>query len=172
MDALGKAQKIRLLILDVDGVMTDGKVVYTDSGQELKFFDSRDGHGLKMLMRTGVDVAIITGRLSQAVAHRADNLGIATVYQKALNKIEPYNEIAAQKGLADDEICAMGDDLPDLPVLRRAGLAVAVPDAVDAVRQLADYTTRHSGGNGAVREVCEIIMKAQGTWQTVTARYY
>ncbi len=172
MDIQDKAKKIRMLILDVDGVLTDGKVVYSDTGQELKFFDSRDGHGIKMLMRTGVDVAIITGRQSQAVAHRAENLGIATVYQKALKKMEPFIEIAAQKGLADAEICAVGDDLPDLPVLRRAGLAVAVPDAVDEVRLLADHTTRHAGGSGAVREVCEIIMRAQGTWQTVTDRYY
>jgi len=171
MDLLEKAKQIRLLILDVDGVMTDGKIVYTDSGKELKFFDSRDGHGIKMLMRTGVDVAIITGRISPAVEHRAANLGISLVYQKALNKIDAFNEIAARKSLSDSEICVVGDDLPDLPVLRRAGLAVAVPDAVDGVRLAADYTTRHSGGNGAVREICELIMTAQGTWQTVTARY-
>ena len=171
MDVQEKAKKIRLLILDVDGVMTDGKIVYTDSGQELKFFDSRDGHGIKMLMRTGVDVAIITGRISPAVEHRAANLGISMVYQKAINKIDAFKEIAARKCFSDAEICVVGDDLPDLPVLRRAGLSVAVPGAVDEVRRLADYTTRHSGGSGAVREICEIIMKAQGAWQTATARY-
>jgi 3-deoxy-D-manno-octulosonate 8-phosphate phosphatase (KDO 8-P phosphatase) len=172
MDITKKAKNIKLLILDVDGVMTDGKVVYSDSGEELKFFDSRDGHGIKMLMRTGVQVAIITGRLSKAVEHRAANLGIAIVYQKALNKIEAYEEILAQNSLADQDICAVGDDLPDAPLLRRSGLAVAVPGAVDEVRMLAHYTTRHAGGDGAVREVCDMIMKAQGTWQAVTARYY
>jgi len=172
MDITQKAQLIKLLILDVDGVMTDGKVVYSDSGEELKFFDSRDGHGIKMLMRTGIDVAIITGRMSKAVEHRAANLDIGMVYQKALNKLEAYEEIVARKCLSDQEICAVGDDLPDVPLLRRAGFAVAVPDAVDEVKSLADYTTRRSGGNGAVREVCDLIMKAQRTWQTVTSRYY
>lgn len=172
MDILEKATRIRLLILDVDGVMTDGKVVYDDSGRELKFFDSRDGHGIKMLLRTGVDAAIITGRMSPAVEHRASNLGIALVYQKALIKIDAFNDVAARTGYRDDEICVMGDDLPDLPIMRRAGLSVAVPDAVDEVRVAADYTTRHTGGSGAVREVCELLMKAQGTWQSVTARYY
>ncbi len=172
MDITQKAQLVKLLILDVDGVMTDGKVVYTDSGEELKFFDSRDGHGIKMLMRTGIEVAIITGRISKAVEHRAANLGIAMVYQKALNKIEAYEEIAALKSLADTEICAIGDDLPDIPLLRRAGLAVAVPGAVDEVRLSAHYTTRHAGGDGAVREVCDLIMKAQGSWQAVISRYY
>ena len=114
MDVTHKAKKIKLLILDVDGVMTDGKVVYTDSGEELKFFDSRDGHGLKMLMRTGIDVAIITGRMSKAVEHRAANLGIEMVYQKALNKIEAYEEIIARKSLAEEDICTVGDDLPDV----------------------------------------------------------
>jgi 3-deoxy-D-manno-octulosonate 8-phosphate phosphatase (KDO 8-P phosphatase) len=172
MDIAQKAQLVKMLILDVDGVMTDGKVVYTDSGDELKFFDSRDGHGIKMLMRTGIEVAIITGRISKAVEHRAANLGIAMVYQKAINKIEAYEEIAAMKSLADQDICVMGDDLPDIPLLRRAGLAVAVPGAVDEVRLLAHYTTRHDGGDGAVREVCDLIMKAKQTWQDVTSRYY
>jgi 3-deoxy-D-manno-octulosonate 8-phosphate phosphatase (KDO 8-P phosphatase) len=172
MDITQKAQKIKLLILDVDGVMTDGRIVYSDSGEELKFFDSRDGHGIKMLMRTGIDIAIITGRLSKAVEHRAANLGIEMVYQKALNKIEPYEEIIARKSLADHDICSIGDDLPDVPLLRRSGFAVAVPGAVDEVRLAAHYTTRHAGGAGAVREVCDMIMKAQGTWLSVTARYY
>ena len=114
MDITQKAKKIKLLILDVDGVMTDGKIVYSDSGEELKFFDSRDGHGLKMLMRTGIDVAIITGRMSKAVEHRAANLDIGMVYQKALNKLEAYEEIVARKCLSDQEICAVGDDLPDV----------------------------------------------------------
>jgi 3-deoxy-D-manno-octulosonate 8-phosphate phosphatase (KDO 8-P phosphatase) len=110
--------------------------------------------------------------MSKAVDHRAANLGIDMVYQKALNKIEAYEEIIARKNLADQEICTVGDDLPDVPLLRRSGLAVAVPGAVDEVRLLAHYTTRHAGGDGAVREVCDMIMKAQGTWQAVTSRYY
>ena len=172
MTVAEKAKRIKLLVLDVDGVMTDGRIVYSDSGEELKFFDSRDGHGIKLLKRAGVEVAIITGRASRAVEHRASNLGIQFVYQKALNKIDAFNELASRTGTADEAICTMGDDLPDLPVMHRSGLAVAVPDAVEEVRAAADYTTARPGGSGAVREVCELIMKAQGTWREVTARYY
>lgn len=172
MDITEKARKIKLLILDVDGVLTDGRVVYCDDGRELKFFDSRDGHGMRMLMRTGVDVAIITGRVSKAVELRAADLGIATVYQKALDKTKAYEEIVAGRGLSDGHVCAVGDDLPDLPLMRRAGLAIAVPAAVDEVKREADYVTRQPGGAGAVREICTLIMQAQGTWQSVTARYY
>ena len=167
-----KLPQIRLLVLDVDGVLTDGRLYFSADGEALKVFHVRDGHGIKMLMRTGIEVAIITGRISKAVEHRAANLGIAMVYQKVLNKIEAYEEIAALKSLADQDICAIGDDLPDIPLLRRAGLAVAVPGAVDEVRLSAHYTTRHAGGDGAVREVCDLIMKAQGSWQAVISRYY
>jgi len=167
-----KARAVKLLILDADGVLTDGRIVYTDRGEEVKAFNVKDGHGLKLLMRAGIRVAIITGRNSPAVEHRARDLGIDRVFQKALNKIETYEELRATEKLRDEEICMVGDDLPDLPVLRRCGFAVAVADSVEDVKRAADYVTSKEAGKGAIREVCDIILKAQGLWETVTARYF
>lgn len=172
MSITEKARNIKLLILDVDGVLTDGKVVYADSGEELKFFNVKDGHGIKLLVRAGIDVAIITGRYSKAVENRAADLGIKMVFQKALNKIEAYEEILRIKDLTDSEVSAVGDDLPDLPVLRRCGLSFAVPGSVEEVKEEVDCITKREGGMGAVREACEIILRAQGLWEKVTARYY
>ena len=167
-----KARAVKLLILDADGVLTDGRIIYTDRGEEVKAFNVKDGHGLKLLMRAGIRVAIITGRKSPAVEHRARDLGITRVFQKALNKIEAYEEIRATQKLRDEELCVMGDDLPDLPILRKCGFSVAVPDSVDEVKREVDYVTKREAGKGAVREVCDIILKAQGLWETVTARYF
>jgi len=167
-----KARAIKLLILDVDGVLTDGKIVYADRGEELKCFDVKDGHGIKLLLRAGIEVALVTGRKSAAVEHRAQDLGIRLVFQKALNKIEAYEEIRATQKLRDEELCVMGDDLPDLPILRKCGFSVAVPDSVDEVKREVDYVTDKEAGKGAVREICEIILKAQGLWERVTARYF
>jgi 3-deoxy-D-manno-octulosonate 8-phosphate phosphatase (KDO 8-P phosphatase) len=167
-----KARAIKLLILDVDGVLTDGKIVYADRGEELKCFNVKDGHGIKLLLRAGIEVALVTGRKSAAVEHRAQDLGIRLVFQKALNKIEAYEEIRATQKLRDEELCVMGDDLPDLPILRKCGFSVAVPDSVDEVKREVDYVTNKEAGKGAVREVCEIILKAQGLWERVTARYF
>jgi 3-deoxy-D-manno-octulosonate 8-phosphate phosphatase (KDO 8-P phosphatase) len=167
-----KARVIKLLILDVDGVLTDGSIVYSDGGEELKCFNVQDGHGIKLLLRAGIEVALVTGRKSAVVEHRARDLGITLVFQKVLNKIEAYEEIRAARKLRDEELCVMGDDLPDLPILRKCGFSVAVPESVDEVLQEADYVTRRGAGQGAVREVCEIILKAQGLWEQVTARYF
>ncbi len=167
-----KARNIKLLILDVDGVLTDARVVYTDDGKEMRFFDARDGHGIKLLMRAGIEVAIVSGRYSKSVEYRADDLGIKMVFQKALNKIEVYEEILEMKNMADRQICAVGDDLPDLPVLRRCGLSFAVPESVEELKREVDFITKKQGGRGSVREICEIILKAQGLWEKVTARYY
>lgn len=172
MSITDKAKQIKLLILDVDGVLTDGSVIYTDNGEEIKFFNAQDGHGIKLLMRAGIDVAIITGRSSKAVMFRAENLGITLVYQKALNKLEAYEDILKRKNLADQKISVVGDDLPDLPMLRRCGLSCAVPNSVAEVLGSVDYVTRNWGGKGAVREVCELLLKAQGLWEKETARYY
>jgi 3-deoxy-D-manno-octulosonate 8-phosphate phosphatase (KDO 8-P phosphatase) len=167
-----KARDIKLLILDVDGVLTDGKIVYTDRGEEAKAFDVKDGHGLKLLMRAGIPVALITGRSSPAVEHRARDLGITRVYQKAINKIEAYEELRRAENLRDEEICVVGDDLPDLPILRICGFSVAVADSAEEVKREVDYVTNKEAGKGAVREVCDIILKARGLWETVTGRYF
>jgi 3-deoxy-D-manno-octulosonate 8-phosphate phosphatase (KDO 8-P phosphatase) len=166
-----RIRKIKLLILDVDGVLTDGRIIYSDSGEEIKLFDVKDGHGIKLLQRAGIDVAFITGRRSTVVEHRARDLGVALVFQKALNKIEAYEEILTIKNLRDEQICVVGDDLPDLPMLRRCGFSVAVPDGVEEVTQQVDYVTTKEAGRGAVREICELILKTCGLWETVTARY-
>lgn len=159
-----KASRIRLLILDVDGVMTDGRITLNEQGEELKSFFSKDGHGIRMLMEAGVDVVLISGRDSVAVEHRARDLGIPEVYQGVGEKGAVCDEITRRRGLQREEICCIGDDLPDLAVFSRAGLAVAVGDAAREVQDAADYVTERGGGKGGVREVCELILKAKKKW--------
>ncbi|MCA1797410.1 MAG: KdsC family phosphatase [Desulfuromonadaceae bacterium] len=167
-----RIEVIRLLLLDVDGVMTDGGIVYDSNGVETKRFNVRDGHGLKLLQRAGIEVGIITGRESDIVEKRAAELGIAHVFQGAKNKLEPYAQIQVESGYADYQIAYIGDDLVDLPILRRVGFAVAVADAVAELRPWVDYITSKAGGHGAVREVCELLLKQSGKWEKVTARYF
>lgn len=169
---LEKARGIQLLILDVDGVMTDGSIIYSEKGEELKVFNAQDGHGIKMLLLAGISVALITGRASRAVTVRAENLGITDVYLSSLRKIEAYEDLLMKKRVVDKDVCVVGDDLPDVPLLSRCGLAVAVPDSVSDVLRCADYVTKHQGGRGAVREVCELLLKANGLWSQVTKRYF
>jgi 3-deoxy-D-manno-octulosonate 8-phosphate phosphatase (KDO 8-P phosphatase) len=159
-----KAQKIQLLILDVDGVMTDGRIVVNDLGQELKFFNVKDGHGIRLLLKAGIDVAIITGRESETVKRRASDLGIHTLYQGIKDKASVCKKIIKEKGLEKEQVCCMGDDLPDIPMFEYAGLPIAVADATYETRESAAYVTKASGGLGAVREVCEIILKSKGAW--------
>ena len=159
-----KAKKIQLVILDVDGVMTDGRIVMNDLGQEIKFFNVKDGHGIRLLLTAGIDVAIITGRESETVRRRALDLGITTVYQGIKDKESVCKKIMEEKGLEKEQVCCMGDDLPDIPMLRCAGLPVAVADATYETRESALFVTRAQGGYGAVREMCEIILKAKGAW--------
>lgn len=166
-----KAKQIRLLVLDVDGVMTDGRIMYTDGGEEVKAFDVKDGHGIKMLMRGGVDVAILTGRESRVVLHRAGDLGIDTVCQGAKDKLPVFEGIIRDKGLGYEEVCYMGDDLVDLPVIKKVGLSITVADAYEGIKDSVDYVTNMPSGRGAVREACELILKAQGKWEGVTSRY-
>lgn len=167
-----KARNIRMLILDVDGVMTDGSIIYSERGEELKVFNAQDGHGIKMLLRAGIQVAIITGRSSQAVMARAENLGITDVYLRSLRKVEAYEELLKKRNVVDKDVCVIGDDLPDIPLLSRCGLAIAVPDSVPDVLNRADYITKRRGGRGAVREVCDLILKAHDFWSQVTERYF
>ncbi len=166
-----KIQKITHLVLDVDGVLTDGRIIYDDRGRELKFFDVKDGHGLKLLMRAGIEVIFLTGRKSKVVDIRAKDLGVRDVYQGAKNKMEVFEGILAGKGLAAEQVACVGDDLTDLPLLRKAGFSAAVADAPDYVRSATDYVTTRKGGRGAVREICELILRAQEKWDAVVSRY-
>jgi 3-deoxy-D-manno-octulosonate 8-phosphate phosphatase (KDO 8-P phosphatase) len=166
-----KITPIKLLILDVDGVLTDGKILYNDRGEELKAFNVRDGHGLKLLMRAGIGIALITGRKSKVVLHRARDLGIKNVYQRVTNKIEVYEKILKGKKLKDENVGFVGDDLVDIPVLKRVGFSAAVGDAIPEVREIADYVASKKGGEGAVREICELLLKVQNKWEEITERY-
>ncbi len=170
-DILKRAEKIRLVIFDVDGVLTDGSLFLGDDGQEYKAFNSRDGHGMVTLQETGVRLAIITGRSSEVVRIRMESLGIALVYQGHRNKLPAYEDLKSAVGLKDAEIAYVGDDVVDLPVMRRVGLAIAVADAHPMVHQHAHWVTTKGGGRGAAREVCELIMQAQGNLDMITTRY-
>ena len=167
-----RAQRIKLLLLDVDGVMTDGGIVMNHKGEEIKRFDVRDGHGIRLLMSAGIQVGLVTGRSSRVVTHRARDLGIRLVYQKAYNKLVAYQKIKTKTGLSDPEIAYVGDDIVDLPVLRRVGLAMAVKDAEENVKGAVHYVTKQRGGRGAVREVVELLLRAQGRWEGLLKKYY
>ncbi|HLO26877.1 MAG TPA: HAD hydrolase family protein [Geobacteraceae bacterium] len=167
-----KLAKIKLLLLDVDGVLTDGRIIFDSNGVESKFFNVKDGHGIKLLQRAGVEVGIISGRTSQVVTNRAAELGITRVFQGSLDKLAIYREILADTGLDDAQIAFMGDDVIDIPVMRRVGFAAAPADALEEVLPHAHFVARNRGGWGAVRELCDLIIKGQGAWETVTARYF
>ena len=170
-DVLARARAVRLVVLDVDGVLTDGRIIYGTGGMELKAFDVRDGHGVKMFHQAGLRTAILTGRTSEVVARRAEELGIADVVQNAKDKLAAYRELLARHALADAQVACIGDDVTDLPLFARAGLAVAVPGAAPEARAAAHYVTGRTGGRGAVREVLDLILKAQGLWDEALARY-
>ncbi|MBM3336067.1 HAD hydrolase family protein [Candidatus Sumerlaeota bacterium] len=162
--------RIRLLVLDVDGVMSDAGI-FLGTNEEVKRYDSRDGVGTKYLIRNGVTVAVITGRESVSVTRRCAELGITHVYQRQTQKLPAFLSLVEQVGVAAEETAVMGDDLADLPMMRRAGLAVAVANAAEEVRQRADWVTRAAGGHGAIREVAEAILKAKGQWESLVERY-
>ena len=159
-----KASLIKLIFLDVDGVLTDGRITIDNSGEETKSFHVKDGQGLKMLMAGGVEVVLITGRTSAALSHRAKDLGIEEVHQGVEDKRTLCRRLMADRGLARTNVCAVGDDIPDLAMFQEVGLRIAVADAAREVREAADFITRLKGGCGAVREVCEWILKSQGKW--------
>ena len=163
---------IKLLLLDVDGVMTDGRITYDNDGGELKSFDVKDGHGLKLLQRSGIEIGIITGRQSEVVARRASELGIELVYQGVKDKLVPFYEILEKLKISPEEVAYVGDDVVDLPVMRRVGFAVTVADAVEDVKPFADLVTTRDGGRGAVREVCDFLLKKSGRWAAVANRYF
>jgi 3-deoxy-D-manno-octulosonate 8-phosphate phosphatase (KDO 8-P phosphatase) len=171
-EVLKAAAAIKLVLFDVDGVLTDGSLFMSDDGQEYKAFYSRDGHGLKMLQHSGVEVGIITGRTSKVVEHRAAELGIKHLFQGSREKLATYLDLVEKFNLNPQEIAFVGDDVVDLPIMLQTGLAVAVQDAHHLIKQHADWVTPSRGGRGAARELCEMIMYAQGTYLTEINRFY
>jgi 3-deoxy-D-manno-octulosonate 8-phosphate phosphatase (KDO 8-P phosphatase) len=170
-EALARAARVRLMIFDVDGVLTDGTLYYSERGDELKAFNIRDGQGMRMLAGTGVRLAIISGRRSPALAQRAANLGIDLLYQGIDDKLGAFGELTARLGLSPEACGFVGDDLIDLPILTRCGFAASVADGAPEVLSRVHYVTRAAGGRGAAREVCELIMGAQGTLDGALSRY-
>ncbi len=166
-DIYQRAQAIRLLILDVDGVLTDGCLYFDAKGETLKVFHVRDGHGIKMAQRAGLEVAFLSGRRSDATYHRAKELGISRFHEGVRDKVAVLEEIMAAMEIIASQVAAVGDDLVDLPLLRRVGLAVAVADAVPEVMAAAHWVTSLPGGRGAAREVCDLLLKAQGKWEGI-----
>ncbi|MFH0844763.1 MAG: HAD-IIIA family hydrolase [Pseudomonadota bacterium] len=166
-----KAANIRLLILDVDGVLTDGRIVLDAGGEETKTFHVRDGLGLKLLIEAGIGVVIISGRRSHVVEERARNLGIKEIYQGVEDKKGLFIKLIQEKRMKKEQVCCVGDDLPDMPLFNRAGLSIAVADAVPEIREAASFVTKSGGGKGAVREVCEVILKAQKKWREIIAPF-
>ena len=171
MDATNRAAQVRLMMFDVDGVMTDGALYLSDSGDEIKAFNALDGHGMKMLAASGVRLAIITGRRSRLVEARARNLGVDLLFQGVEDKRAAFESLANKLGIAASGCGYIGDDVIDLPVMRRCGFAASVPDAPEIVRSHAHYVTRARGGHGAVRELAEYLMRAQNTFDAALAPY-
>lgn len=170
-DIDARARRIKLLLMDCDGVLTDGQLTLLSDGDEQKTFHARDGHGIKLCERAGLKTGIISGRASGAVERRARELEMTYVRQNEKDKIKAFEELRAQANVSADECAFIGDDLPDVPVMRLVGFAVAVADAVDETKQAAHYVTRLKGGRGAVREVADLILKAQGRWEELMKRF-
>lgn len=165
-----KAKKIKLLLLDVDGVLTDGRIIIDDRGVETKQFHVRDGQGISLLLSAGINVGFLTGRSSRSVISRAKELNVKLVRQGVQNKLDAYNEIKRRSGLKDDQIAYVGDDVVDRPVLKLAGLAVSVADGWPELISTVDFVTSAGGGRGAVREIAELLLRTQGKWSILTNR--
>jgi 3-deoxy-D-manno-octulosonate 8-phosphate phosphatase (KDO 8-P phosphatase) len=167
-----KCKKIKLVLFDVDGVLTDGGIIYNESGKEIKVFNVRDGLGIRLLMKAGIQVGIVTGRSSEALRHRCQNLGITLIYEGVRDKGVLLAEIVETTGFQAEEIAFMGDDLPDLPLMRKVGFSIAVADAHESVIKVAHMVTHANGGEGAVREICEKILKSQGHWKNLMEQLF
>jgi 3-deoxy-D-manno-octulosonate 8-phosphate phosphatase (KDO 8-P phosphatase) len=165
-------KQIRMVLLDVDGVLTAGEIIYGDSGEQFKVFDVKDGLGIRMLKAADIQVGIVTGRGGEALRHRCANLGIDLVFEKVRDKVQALDQALARTGLTAEATAFVGDDLPDLAIMKKVGLAVAVADAHEAVRAAAHLITRASGGRGAVREVSDAILKAQGCWDELIQKLF
>jgi 3-deoxy-D-manno-octulosonate 8-phosphate phosphatase (KDO 8-P phosphatase) len=170
-EAYERARRVRLVIFDVDGVMTDGRIFVTDTGDEMKAFHSRDGQGMKLLKLAGLETAIISGRNARCVEVRAQNLEVGVLYQGVEDKGAVFEELLGRLKLSPEQAAYIGDDIIDLPVMRRCGLAACVPEAPEVVRAHAHYICKSPGGRGAVREWCELILHAQGRFDDAMARY-
>ncbi len=170
-EVLERARKVRLTLFDVDGVLTDGHLYFSDNGDEGKSFHARDGLGINLLQQTGVAVGIITARQSSLVAHRARDLNIQHLYQGRKEKFPAYKEICEKLELSSEEVAFVGDDVVDLPIMLDVGLAITVPQGHNLVKQYAHWTTRNEGGSGAARDVCELIMYAQGTYSKMMEQF-
>lgn len=168
---LEKAKHVKFLLLDVDGVLTDGRIIYDSNGYDSKCFDVHDGLGVHLLGRMGVKTILITAKGSKSIGPRAKDMGVEAVYENILPKSKVYEKVCRKYGLTDQEICFVGDDLVDLCVLKRCGVPVATRNASSEVRKVAFYITRKNGGRGAVREVAELILKAKGLWKKALALY-
>ena len=170
-EIIEKAKKIRLLLLDVDGVLTDGKLYFNNDGQEMKAFNTLDGHGIKVLRKSGVEVGIITGRESALVSRRANDLGIKLIRQGREDKFDALQEILKEFPCELEHIAYIGDDYPDLLVMTKVGLALTVNNAVSAVAERAHWRSERRGGDGAVRDACDFIMRAQNTFDQTLSQY-
>lgn len=162
---------IELLLLDVDGVLTDGSITYSDSGEQIKSFHSRDGLGMRLLMDAGIGIGIITGRKSKALEHRCNNLGITLLFDGIKDKSKALDKIISQTGIPAKKIAFAGDDLMDLPVIKKVGISFCVSDASEDMKPHCDMITSYPGGHGAVREICESILKAKGLWKAILDKY-
>lgn len=166
-----RARKIKLLLMDVDGVLTNGDIFVHADGSETKVFNVQDGHGIALAHRAGLRTGLITGRRSPAVEHRANDLGIAIVHQRSSDKLRDFLRTVAELNVLAEETAFIGDDITDIPPMRRVGLAIAVANAHDNVKQVAHYVTKLEGGKGAVREAIELILKANGSWKSLIEKY-
>jgi 3-deoxy-D-manno-octulosonate 8-phosphate phosphatase (KDO 8-P phosphatase) len=166
-DVFSRASRVRLLILDIDGVLTDGSLYFDAKGETLKVFNVQDGHGIKMAQRSGIEVALVSGRRSDAAFHRARELAINRFYESVRDKVAILEQLLAALNLTAPQVAAVGDDLVDLPLFHRVGLGVAVADAVPEAKAAAHWVTSRPGGKGAVREVCDLILKARGQWEEI-----
>ena len=170
-ELIQRASRVSFLLLDVDGVLTDGRIVYAEHGDELKAFDVQDGAGLVFWHQAGLQSGLISGRRTRLVGRRAKEMRLDVVVQGRLLKLPAYEQLLKRFRISDEQVCAIGDDLMELPILRRVGFAVAVPGAVEEVKRISHYVTRRPGGRGAVREVVDLILKAKGLWEGVVPRY-
>lgn len=163
--------RVRMLLLDVDGVLTNGAIIYSDSGEEIKHFNVKDGLGIRMLLDNGIGVGIVTARTSRVLLHRCKNLGIEMIFDGVSHKGDVLPAVLHKTGLSAEQVAFMGDDLPDLSLLRLVGTRIAVADAAPEIKEIADLVTARPGGCGAVREACEAILKSTGLWDRATEKY-